>query len=459
MLRNAHGAAGDKFVPFGWTPDAYHLVEIMGSLRLLAKKYLGPFPLCGIFLPALVVGCSTNVQGDDPANTGGQTNAGSGGDNGVGTGGATSGSGGSIPAVGGAPLGVGGAVTDGNGGLSEPGSGGASDLGSGGASDPGTGGSATPDARVSTIIPDPSWDCGAAEGMVPPEMGELVFEATLPTDPVIDVGETPYGQRRVIGIREGDFTGTAISGKFLTGGIDFELTLENASVEMEQVAMLRTSDGSLIYLRSCGVAAPGDSVVRFVPDFEIANSSSHAWLNTGEFLATREFDAAAQEMKIAVYDVSGVTPPAEEVQLQDPPGTPHQPWECATSSGSQGAMVFTETVTLGASLSVGQSKRGNRNVIPITGGTVTGQFQGIVVPGGADYQLLSGGATLDARYTLKANDGEYLIVRNCGAASSLVPQFEARVLGAYNFLNEGEYLSSGPGSAQGGVSITFYEAN
>lgn len=423
-------------------------------------------PAIGIFLPALLLSCSsTEEEPEVPSGSGGQMHAASGGaDGGVGTGGAGSGgvfsgAGGATSATGGALLGTGGLATDGSGGLSEPGSGGASDLGSGGAAVPGTGGSVGPDPNASVIVPDPSWDCGAPLGMVPPELGELVFEATLPTDPVILVGETPYGQRRVTGMQEGDFSGSEISGEFLTGGIDFELTLKNDSIEMEQVAMLRTSDDALIYLRSCGVAPPGESVVRFVPDFEVANSTAHAWLNTGTFVATRELDASAQEMKIAVYDVSGVTPPEEEIQLQDPVDSLHQSWECKTSNGTQGATVFTETVTLGASLSVGQSKRGNRNVIPITGGTVTGQFQGVVVPGGADYQLLSGGATLDARYTLKANDGEYLVVRNCGPGDALVPAFEARVEGAYNFLNEGEYLSSGPGSAPGGVSITFYEAD
>ncbi len=44
--------------------------------------------------------------------------------------------------------------------------------------------------------------------------------------------------------------------------------------------------------------------------------------------------------------------------------------------------MFTESVALGSSISVGQSKRGNRNIIPITGGTVTGKIKGKVVPGG-----------------------------------------------------------------------------
>jgi hypothetical protein len=77
---------------------------------------------------------------------------------------------------------------------------------------------------------------------------------------------------------------------------------------------------------------------------------------------------------------------------------------------------------------------------------------GKILDGGADYQL----SGLDARYTLAPNDGEFIIVRNCGA-NGLVPVFEARVDGPYAFLNENKYLSSSPSMVGSGVSITFYE--
>ena len=83
--------------------------------------------------------------------------------------------------------------------------------------------------------------------------------------------------------------------------------------------------------------------------------------------------------------------------FQDPADAENQTWECVKISGSQGAQVFTENVTLGGSISIGATKRGSRNIIPITGGTTTGRVEGKILPGGADYQL--GG--LDARYTLE----------------------------------------------------------
>ncbi|MBN1575483.1 MAG: DUF3237 domain-containing protein [Chitinispirillaceae bacterium] len=150
------------------------------------------------------------------------------------------------------------------------------------------------------------------------------------------------------------------------------------------------------------------------------------------------------------FSDSTVTEP--RIQIKDPADVPNQTWECLKWSGSQGATVFTENVTLGSSISIGASKRGSRNIIPITGGTTSGKVKGKILAGGADYQL----SGLDARYTLAPDDGEFIIVRNCGSGA-LVPVFEARTDGPYAFLNENKYLSSSPGMGSGGVTITFYE--
>jgi hypothetical protein len=131
----------------------------------------------------------------------------------------------------------------------------------------------------------------------------------------------------------------------------------------------------------------------------------------------------------------------------------HPSWNCATLTGNDGASVFTENVSLGSSITIGASKRGSRNIVPITGGTTTGRVVGKILDGGGDYQLTG----LDARYTLATNDGEFIVVRNCGPANSLVPVFEARAAGPYAFLNQVQYFSSAPGAAGSGVSITFYQ--
>lgn len=328
-------------------------------------------------------------------------------------------------------------------------------AGNGGAGEANANGGSSSSGR--TIVPDPSWTCGKADGIVDPKLGQLVFIASVSVGQVREVGATQFGKRRASDLTGASITGNRLEAALLGGGLDLELQLSNGAVELEQVAMLRAKDGSLIYLRSCGVAPAGESVVRIVPDFEVATSSPLAWLNTGNFVGTRSLDVTGKKIELAVYDVSAVKAEAPKLQLEDPMGVAHQPWECVKATGRKSAEVFSESVTLGGSLSVGASKRGTRNVIPITGGTVSGKLMGTVVNAGADYQLIGGSTLLDARYLLVGNEGEVVVVRNCGAFGALVPLFEARSAGPYAFLNTGKFISSDPVSAAGGVKITFYE--
>jgi hypothetical protein len=312
-------------------------------------------------------------------------------------------------------------------------------------------------ATEATIVPPASWACGLPGGIAPPTKGDLVFRATVQVSGSHDVGATQFGHRRVLDISGGTVTGSKLTASVLKGGFAFELTLSNGAIELEQLDILKASDGTLIFLRTCGVAPAGSSELRIVPDFEVATSSSLSWLNTGKFAGTRVLAADGKTMTVEVYDISKLTPGDPKVQVVDPGDHPAQPWDCNTMTGGKGASVFTENVTLGSSLSVGASKRGTRNIIPITGGTVTGKLTGTIVPGGADYQLIGGSTKLDAKYVLASKDGEFVVVRNCGPFGALVPWFETRADGPYAFLNTQAYVSSDPGSGSGGVSITFYD--
>jgi len=415
--------------------------------------------LAGVGLVALP-GCDGANGGDGTAFTagsGGVTPAVSGAAGSVSSAGAGSaaGPGGGAGNAGG-NLGVAGSVSSAGASPTGGGAAGSGNASAGNASagNASAGSAPTPDA---TWVPDPSWSCGMPDGLVPPTRGELVFDATFDLGDTHDVGATQYGHRRVVDVRGGSLTGPKLKASVLTGGLELELTLANGAVELEQLHMLRASDNTLIYLRGCGLAPAGETTVRFVPDFEVATSSALAWLNTGKFVGTRTVDTAAKKLTLAVYDVSKVTAGEPRTTLKDPAGVANQPWECSTMTGAKGESVFTESVGIGSSLAVGASKRGTRNVIPITGGSVTGRVTGKVLAGGADFQIVSGAAKLDARYTLASDDGELIVIRNCGPFGALIPQFETRADGPYAFLNANTFVSSDPGSAAGGVSITMYE--
>jgi hypothetical protein len=115
--------------------------------------------------------------------------------------------------------------------------------------------------------------------------------------------------------------------------------------------------------------------------------------------------------------------------------------------------VFEELVTLGPSEHPGKTPWGERNIVPITGGTVAGpNIKGTVMPGGWDWQISAGGCNrLKADYMLKTDDGVFINVLNqatmCGGDSSptdvimTAPVFEAP-LGRYQWMNGGVYVGS-----------------
>ncbi|WP_111306688.1 DUF3237 domain-containing protein [Confluentibacter sediminis] len=77
--------------------------------------------------------------------------------------------------------------------------------------------------------------------------------------------------------------------------------------------------------------------------------------------------------------------------------------------------VWDAKVTIASPISLGDSKYGGRNIIPITGGTFKGpKISGEVLPYGADWQLArpDGDIEFNARYLLKTTDGFTIQVIN-----------------------------------------------
>jgi len=87
------------------------------------------------------------------------------------------------------------------------------------------------------------------------------------------------------------------------------------------------------------------------------------------------------------------------------------PWPAAPAL----QFVFEARVTVAPPQDVGDVAKGGRRIVPITGGEVTGpDFHAVVLPGGSDWQVLrsDGAAELEARYTLRTDDGALIYVRN-----------------------------------------------
>jgi hypothetical protein len=79
--------------------------------------------------------------------------------------------------------------------------------------------------------------------------------------------------------------------------------------------------------------------------------------------------------------------------------------------------IFTIHAELDDILRFGGTPYGERRVIHITGGTVSGaRLKGRILPGGADWQIIrtDGAADIRARYTLESDDGGLVLVNSEG---------------------------------------------
>jgi hypothetical protein len=77
--------------------------------------------------------------------------------------------------------------------------------------------------------------------------------------------------------------------------------------------------------------------------------------------------------------------------------------------------ILDARVTVDPPLDLGDVGKGGRRIVAITGGEFSGpNLRGAVLPGGADWQILrsDGVAELEARYTLRTDDGALIYVRN-----------------------------------------------
>lgn len=97
-------------------------------------------------------------------------------------------------------------------------------------------------------------------------------------------------------------------------------------------------------------------------------------------------------------------------------------------------------------LVVGATAAGERRIVPILGGRVAGpRVRGEILPGGADYQLIraDGVAEIEARYTLRLDDGALVYVVNRGLRHA-APEDMARLLRGERVPPERVYFRTAP---------------
>ena len=142
---------------------------------------------------------------------------------------------------------------------------------------------------------------------------QTLFRAEIFLDRPLELGDTPQGRRRIIGITGGRFSGERLSGRVLPGGADWQVVRADGVAELDARYTIETGDGALIYVANRGVRhgppevlqklAAGEPVdpalyyMRTTPWFETGDAR-YAWLNRIVCVGTGARRAAAVELEV-----------------------------------------------------------------------------------------------------------------------------------------------------------------
>ena len=134
-----------------------------------------------------------------------------------------------------------------------------------------------------------------------------LFAAEVLLGPVVEVGPTPTGFRRVIPIVGGTVTGTMV-GEVLPGGADWNVVRPDGSTELWARYELRLDDGAVVSVTNTALVAP-DADVPFLthPAFDVGDDGP-VELRWGLFIGvlTPAADGASVHLEVARL----VPPPA-----------------------------------------------------------------------------------------------------------------------------------------------------
>jgi 5-methylphenazine-1-carboxylate 1-monooxygenase len=81
---------------------------------------------------------------------------------------------------------------------------------------------------------------------------ELITRVRATLAEPLELGQTPWGRRRVIGVTGGEFDGPMLRGKVLPGGADWQIVHEDGAATIDTRYTLETHDGALIYVSTRG---------------------------------------------------------------------------------------------------------------------------------------------------------------------------------------------------------------
>ena len=134
---------------------------------------------------------------------------------------------------------------------------------------------------------------------------EFVWEAVVDLAPTMMLGEGPMGERRMVPITGGTFTGPRIRGRVLPGGADRQLIRKDGVRRLDALYEMQAEDGAVITVHNKVVVAP----VQGAEDYRhstleiTAPEGPHAWINRLAFVGTLHSLRPRMAVLVRVYSL------------------------------------------------------------------------------------------------------------------------------------------------------------
>jgi hypothetical protein len=143
-----------------------------------------------------------------------------------------------------------------------------------------------------------------------------IFTIQAELEGIMNLGRTPLGERRIIGILGGSVHGPKLNGRILPGGADWQIIRADGAADIQARYTIETDSGARILVNSDGLRhgppdvleklARGDSVdpalyyFRTVMRFE-TSAPEVDWMN--RILALARGQREARAVRLDVYEV------------------------------------------------------------------------------------------------------------------------------------------------------------
>ena len=145
---------------------------------------------------------------------------------------------------------------------------------------------------------------------------EPIFSVRAELADIRDVGQAPFGHRRVVNILGGTVTGTKLTGRVLPGGADWQVVAADGCIDLHARYTLESASGALVQVESRGMRHASPEVLarlaksedvdpalyyfRTAMRFETAHPET-MWLN--RILAIARGSREKNAVRLDVYEV------------------------------------------------------------------------------------------------------------------------------------------------------------